>query len=483
MKRQDITYLLSILLLIFWATRVFKIDSFPPFIDEAFHVGVAEYISETGGILAYAGEGRIFSIWWYLIFQPASAGDAIWLVRVATLLAVLPGIAALIATGRLAAGIWGGVLTGLVYLFSTYHMFFDRLALSDTVSNAAIALGLYFAYRLSRRIDGKDAALAGFALFLAVGAKIGALPYLGIPLAAAVTLGPRTYGWVARGRWFIVSVVTMLLPLAALYLVARWRGQDIFLHIQSTSSGGDQVYNLNRIRENLERTLELAASYFGPAVVLLLMACVVWLLLRQKPYFPLVLLAPTLVIALSMRQSTRYVMTPLTVLLLCGAVVLALLARSSGMLGKGVPVVAVLLWGVWQWAPFAAAMYRNPIDLPVSPADRAEYIQSDASGFGIHQVAAELVALEPGRVIGILPNCGALRYKMLRTVPVECPRLNPSGEDISTLETLMADSRHAGTYVVLEDSPYAPDTAPGKLHAVIEHESGRPRLSIYDLAP
>src|SRR5690606_28018749 len=119
----------------------------------------------------------------------------------------------------------------------------------------------------------------------------------------------------------------------------------------STSSGGDQVYNLNRIRENLERTLELAASYFGPAVVLLLMACVVWLLLRQKPYFPLVLLAPTLVIALSMRQSTRYVMTPLTVLLLCGAVVLALLARSSGMLGKGVPVVAVLLWGVWQWAP------------------------------------------------------------------------------------------------------------------------------------
>src|SRR5690606_30490540 len=112
-----------------------KIDSFPPFIDEAFHVGVAEYISETGGILAYAGEGRIFSIWWYLIFQPASAGDAIWLVRVATLLAVLPGIAALIATGRLAAGIWGGVLTGLVYLFSTYHMFFDRLALSDTVSN------------------------------------------------------------------------------------------------------------------------------------------------------------------------------------------------------------------------------------------------------------------------------------------------------------------------------------------------------------
>jgi hypothetical protein len=128
-------------------------------------------------------------------------------------------------------------------------------------------------------------------------------------------------------------------------------------------------------------------------------------------------------------------------------------------------------------------MYQNPTDLAVSAADRSEYIKSDASGFGLQEVATVLEAIGPDRVIGILSNCSSLRYITLYSVPVECPRLNPSGEDIPALEALLAGSRRTGTYVVLENGPYAPDDAPGELLTTIEHESGRPRLSIYDLSP
>jgi hypothetical protein len=176
----------------------------------------------------------------------------------------------------------------MIYLFSTYHMFFDRLALSDTVSNAAVALGLYFAFRLSCRIDEKDALLSGFALFVAVGAKIGALPYMGIPLAAALTLGPRTYGWARRGRWLTVSTVAMLSPLAILYVVGRWRNQNIFMHIQSSSSTGNQVMDLDRIQQNIEGMLRLTESYFGLVALALLVIGALWLLIRRRLFLPLV---------------------------------------------------------------------------------------------------------------------------------------------------------------------------------------------------
>ena len=123
------------------------------------------------------------------------------------------------------------------------------------------------------------------------------------------------------------------------------------------------------------------------------------------------------------------------------------------------------------------------MDLPLSSQDRAEYVASSASGFGLAELAAELEAHQPTRVIAILANCSSLHYMTLGELPIECPHLNPNGEDVPTLAALLAASREAGTLAVLEALPFVPAQAPGTPIAVIDDPSGRPRLTVYDLSP
>lgn len=183
----------TLLLLCFWVSRLIGIASFPPFLDEVTHISYTETIQKASP-LSHIGEGRQLALWWYLFFQ-SSAAASIWIARVATLLAVLPGVAAVIGIGRLWAGIWGATLAGLLYLFSTYHMFFERLALTDPISASAVSVALYFAYRLTRRVSMKDALITGIALFVAFGAKVSAIPYLMVPIAAVLDLRHIRSSW------------------------------------------------------------------------------------------------------------------------------------------------------------------------------------------------------------------------------------------------------------------------------------------------
>jgi hypothetical protein len=94
-----------------------------------------------------------------------------------------------------------------------------------------VALALYFAYRLARRVSLTDAILTGVTLFLAIGAKISALPYLSIPLIAALTLRSPGGNWRKQLKWLLVAlVVEGTLTLAFLGLLI-WSGYDPFFYL------------------------------------------------------------------------------------------------------------------------------------------------------------------------------------------------------------------------------------------------------------
>ncbi|MBZ0287020.1 MAG: glycosyltransferase family 39 protein, partial [Anaerolineae bacterium] len=170
---------IGVLILIagFWLTNLIAIDRFPPFIDEMIHVHGSEQVF-TQSPLANANLGRQFTIWWMAVFQ-AYQGSPFWISRVVTVLAGILGMAAAIGIGRTLGGLWGAILTALLFQFSAYHYFFGRLALADPIGAAAVVLAIYFGLRLSRRWHWIDAVLTGACLFLAVGAKVSTLPYLG----------------------------------------------------------------------------------------------------------------------------------------------------------------------------------------------------------------------------------------------------------------------------------------------------------------
>src|SRR5690242_2029182 len=162
------------LMLVIWLTRLMGIALFPPFIDEMVHVHGSEQGYSISPLMN-ANLGRQGTIWWMMMFQ-AHLGSPIWISRVVTVLALMPGIAALMATGRLFAGYWGAALAGLLFLFSNYHMFFGRLALADPIAGSAGLVAIYFAARLKWRRSLLDALMVGILLAVGMVAKINVAP-------------------------------------------------------------------------------------------------------------------------------------------------------------------------------------------------------------------------------------------------------------------------------------------------------------------
>lgn len=213
---------------------------------------------------------------------------------------------------------------------------------------------------------------------------------------------------------------------------------------------------------------------------LLLLAGIVVLLLRRKFYLPLLLVAPLLVLSLSGRQDSRHIIAPLNIVLLCGAVAVEYLSKRYAPIVRRLALTIILVWAALVWLPFATALMTNPLAVPLTASDRSEYITAESGGFGLNETLDVLRGERAERVIGILANCLSLRY-LAGDLPVDCPRLNPNGEDIPALDSLLEAGHQPGMVAVLEDIPYAPVSSPGRLIAEIEGAPDRPLLRVYAL--
>jgi hypothetical protein len=479
--------LVSILIAVFWFTNLVAVDHFPPFIDEMIHVHGSEQVF-TQSPLSNADLGRQFTIWWMALFQ-AHLGSPIWISRAVTVLAGILGMAAMIGIGRLLGGLWDAVLAALCFQFSAYHFFFGRLALADPIAGAAVLLALYFAVRLSRRWRWIDALLTAICLFLAVGAKVSALPYLGIPLAAMLTLHSGARAWRKQIQWGIAAVGIAAALVAAFVLALRLFGHDFLSNSVSyalTNRGGTSLgtlFNLERILTNMQFTWTIYSTYLGALPTLFGLFSLVILAIKREFYLPLCFIGPLAVTLINQIQESRFLIVSVSILLLAGALLLARIMQTQKRPIRVLVVSLVIIWGAIQWLPFAVKAAQNPVSLPLPETDFKQYIRSDASGFGLPEVRTALQALAPAKVIGLLSNCQGLRYLALHDFDVECPNLNPSGENIPELLDLLDQNRAPKIFLVLEDLPYVPASVPGKLVTVVSRPGDGPTLTIYDLSP
>lgn len=472
------------LLLVAWASRLMGLEAFPVFLDETIHIRTAELVTQTSPFYDNS-IGRLFTIWYLVPFQPFSAAP-IWIARAALLMTMLPGLAALWSLARQIAGLRAALLVGGLYLFSAYHYFFERMALADSISGSAVLAAIWVAYRLSWRVRWRDALLVGGLLFVAVGLKTSVLQYLGIPLAAAVALYPRGRGWRRQGRWLLVALAAELVPLGALVLLMRWRGYNFLnrsFELAAGSSGSVlDMLRPERLLPGAQTMLERLAVYLGPLMLAVVLLALVYELLRRRYYLLLCLVGPLVVTWGAGPQESRYWIVPVALLLLSAALLAAELSRRHRLLVWGVGA-GMALWALSVGLPFMGAALRDPVTLPVPPEDYGQYFASDAAGFGLAEVRAHLAAQKPVSVTGALSNCQGLRFIAWDVFSVNCPLIRPDGQDKEAVRQQMEASRQPGYYVVLENSPYVPETAPGALLAVVERPGGLTRLSIYDLAP
>jgi hypothetical protein len=240
--------------------------------------------------------------------------------------------------------------------------------------------------------------------------------------------------------------------------------------------------SINRLVVTVQITLELISGYLGSAAVVALLVAQVVLLVRRQFYLVLCLFGPMVAIWASLIQESRFLVVPVALLLLGGAVVLAQLVDKCGRWVQVAAVAVIGVWGAVQWLPFTVASINQPGNPPLPAVDVAQYINSDAAGTGYPEVQAFLSTYEVREVIGLVSNCQAFRYLTMGHYTVDCPTLNPNGSSIPKLNELMNQKRGEDVFVLLQAIPYVPQTVPGKLLTEIQRPGNGPKISIYQLS-
>jgi hypothetical protein len=468
------------LLFLLLLTRSIALTAFPPFIDEALHIQMVggDYGNRA---TAYLSESRALTVWWYTLFQPNRAGT-FWLVRTVTLLAVLPGFAACLAIGRQQAGRWGLLFAAVFYLCNTYLLFFERLALGDPIAASLVSLGLYFAYRLANRINLWDAAFAGLILALSVVAKGNTLPYLGIPLAAAITLRAPDWRLGRVVRWLAVALGIEALLMAVAVVVWHLLGSSFF-SLVTLRTQHLEVSLIERVWHNISTTMNIGVAYWGVAGLVFLSLMLIALCIQRQFFWVLCWFGPICVLWVYQDYFSRYYINAFALFGLCGALAFATLVQRLPQRVRWAVVGVVVGYCLYMWLPFSITAYTAPDSMALSTPDENEYIRSDASGFGLRETITYLHDKPVTKVIGLLSNCQGLRWLALHQLSIECPKINPDGSQVNALANDVAANQQIGNYVLLENNPYVPHTVPGKPVFSVSRPQNGLQMTLFALAP
>lgn len=459
--------------------RTINIATVPLFIDEAISIEIAERILETSPFVD-AWQGRLFSVWTLLPFQPFQSAPA-FTIRIITVFAQLVALTALISVVRKEAGYIAALLSWFFLLFSPYHHFFHRLGLADSFAAAFQILAIALTWRWLNRPTIIKAWIIGFILFFAFGAKINSVIFFPIPFAAWLSLNPRKRVNRAVLQWLLLSILTATILAIVLTLALSWIGQD-FLATFRVHRGSSSIFDFADFFRNIDNSFSILHSYLGTPFLLFSLISSVYLFAKRKIYIPLVTFAPMLAIWSVQTQQSRFWITPTTLLIIASAMTLAEFIRKRKILSYLISILILSAWSIVA-IPFLGNSYWNPAQLSLPKPDQHQYLQGESAGLAISEINAALNLYQPQLVLGIINNCLSLRYSSLSDFPVHCPRVNYTGEDIPKHIALMDENRSRGVYAVLDSTPFTPSEAPGTLITVIPSPGETILYSIYDLSP
>ncbi len=484
MKNGQLAVWVGVILL-FGLLRLTSLNAYPPFIDETIHVFSTEKLAEISPFYN-TNLARQGTLWAYALFAPTVSTSPIWMARVVTVLFSLIGLASVMSIARIWGGAWAGIFAGVLYGLSTYHYFFERLALSDNLMASVVLLSVAFASRFRYHARFSDALLCGMGLFVAFLMKTSALPYFALPVLAVLFVRPQA-SWGLRVRWGSIALGSVLVLSGAFFVGVGVLGYDLFGNaigfavsgVSRNLDGGavSGLFNLERILANSQTRLVMLLSYWGAPLVVMSFVAMLWLMIKGRLFLVAVWGVPALALVMAGVQESRYWGAILALMLVGVGVFMAQLPR----VGRVLTVLGVAVWGVGVFLPFAQVATQNPVALALDAPDVRQYIQSDATGFGLDETIAFLQSQEAQSVLGVLANCQGLRYRAWGVLAVDCPRLSSAGEDIEAIMRYAKDV-YQGRFAVLEDSPYAPSALDGDILRVVPRPSVRAHLTIYALS-
>lgn len=507
LRNYHLEVFLWLLIVAFYlATRLFNLGVIPIFTDEAIYLRWSQIMAHDAG----------------LRFLPLVDGKPplfMWLVSV--VMRLLPGLDSLIAGRLVAVGAGLGALVGMYfaagqlfrnktvsflavifYLLSSFTLFYDRFSLADSLLTmwGIWILGLCVVLVRTRRLD--VALILGAVLGAAFLTKTPAIFFLPLPV---LFLGVF-FDWRARGRvWRLVTffglyalavvisqMIFSILRLFPLFHMIAKKNQEFVV------TGIEFLANpLGLLSGNLPTLLswEVATSSL---VVVVLLGTAVYRAVRERDLVRLALfgyLAAGVVVIATFNKIiyVRYLLPFAPIIFLLGAAELfslvVVLGRLRLALSRRVVLCALLFLAVFGQSAYTGfKLLTDPVEAPLLQADRDQYLDGWAAGFGVSEVRDYLakqsranlkVTVGTEGTFGLMPYALEIYQKDYLNVAIKpfwpLPRLVPP-----ELEEAAGDHP---TFMVIYQQREAPPE--WKLEEVLRFRQGRgdDYLRLYKVLP
>ena len=392
-KSKQVILASSFLIILYFATRLINLTILPIFTDEAIYIRWSQIALADPAhrfISLYDGKQPLF-VWLNMLtlelpVDPLVAGR---------LVSVAAGLISLIGIILLSWRLFGkktAFLAGLLYIISPFFLFYDRLALYDSLANALMIWALLLRLLLVQTLRLDTALLLGFAIGGGLLTKSSAqfAIYL-LPGSLLLFDWYKTHRWSRLLRWAGLSAIAVFIALLFQAIIKL----SPYAYMVSIKTAVfivpfKEFFHANawaRFRGNMGGLTNWFVAYFTwPWIIGVLASLIVTL----KSYWRKTLLllgwftGPFLILtAFGLILYPRYILFmvfPLLIILALGLSKLKpyWLAASSFVL-----IVAYAAY-------FSFKLLVNPISAPLPGADRSQFITDWPAGYGITEVVAFL---------------------------------------------------------------------------------------------
>jgi hypothetical protein len=474
MTRHPARYLsASFLLLVYAFTRLYNLMAFPLFIDESLYVYRAQLV-RGGQPLLPVRYSRTLHAWYLALLGPYSPAGG-WMGRVAIITLGLLGAAALYGLVRSFVSHRAGLIALLLWITTPYALFYERMLLADPALDALAIVIVWIAWQMMRTHQRRLAIALGIGLVVVLLAKASGIVWLPLPLVALVLASKIS--WRQRIVLGAIAYGTFGILWGSFTLVLRWRHINYFGEAERFVGGVDENF-FERISRNIGNVLRYDLAYLGlPMLILAVAGAVYWL--WKNPRSALFVIAALGMggggaIAFGHNINSRYALGQVAWIVLLSSVGIGLLIERYPHWRPPV-YLAITLWIVMVFAPFAYQLWDKPADLSLSGNDENEYIRQDTSGFGVTGMGETLRGMDITQtVLGFVANCQTLRLAAY-PVKVTCPVIYWNTRNRQLMQLAEQWATKGPIYVVGEDLNYIDLTRlpqPYELVTTIERPGG-----------
>ena len=474
-------------------TRLYNLLLLPIFTDESIYIYWAKFIvvNHSNWFISLVDGKPPLLIWIIASFITVFPSE--WYLLAGRLPSVLAGIGSLVAisliTYHFTKQLRFVTLAGILYIFHPFLLFYDRLALFDSLLSCMLLWSVYFALKTAETFSYKHALLWGGFLGLALLSKPTALLFL--------VLTPASFLLVTNFKMIKEKFSKIVLLFLVMGGVA-----EVINNLQRLSSVYDRAAMKNaQFQQPLEKLLanpfELTLGNLGgfyswilgyytlPFLLLTLVSFIILLFFSWRKGVILFMLwfVPIFALATIGREIfPRYILftTPYALLAIVLAAYYVVTKRSipySGVVG-GIALCSLL------FIPFDFSLLTNPPLAPFPVDERKQFISEHPSGYGIQEVMKVInkekekqpITLVIQGTFGIYPYAFTLEYwddpqiTLLPRWPLE------------TLDQEILDARKKGpVYVLLKEYDEIPSQLPLDLILKSEKPGGMDPLLLTKL--